>query len=52
MLNPTGEIGMYYLSNAAVFNVYESMSKNTKWASYLEVSSSFLVLSLIIPTVG
>jgi len=37
LLETNGEIAFYYISNAAVFSVYDAMSRIPLWATYMQV---------------
>ncbi|CAG7731538.1 unnamed protein product [Allacma fusca] len=42
LMKPNGEIGFYFISNAAVFSVYDAMSKNPIWAPYLQDVQNYI----------
>ena len=43
LLNPGGEIGLYFIGTAPVFSTYDSMRSDAKWSSYLHVRLLFLI---------
>ncbi|CAG7830695.1 unnamed protein product [Allacma fusca] len=41
-MKPTGEIGLYFLSNAEFYSVYVAMSKKPDWAPYFQDVQNFI----------
>ena len=42
LLNPGGEIGLYFIGTAPVFSTYDTMQTDAKWSSYLHVRFTHL----------